>query len=249
MDKTKSTQTFFLLVAIYTLIAGVSVFLPQDSSGLTVSSSELPASVPVIVLVSVLAALVIYGGLGYLGLVLSRKLELPEMCDAAISNRQRFLIPALVGFGIAVVIIIGDQAFAPINGIGHFPHPPFPTSIAASIAAGIGEEIVFRLFFTSFWTWLVSCIILRGRWQTQVYWIVSILAAVAFGMGHLPSIMFLYGWTTMSQVPPMLLAEMILLNGILSLFAAHYFKKYGFLAPVGIHFWADIFWHAIWGLV
>jgi hypothetical protein len=46
----------------------------------------------------------------------------------------------------------------------------------------------------------------------------------------------------------MLLVEMILLNGILSLIAAYYFKKSGFLAPVGIHFWADIVWHVIWGL-
>ena len=28
-----------------------------------------------------------------------------------------------------------------------------------------------------------------------------------------------------------------------------YFRKYGFLAPVGIHFWADIVWHVLWGLV
>jgi hypothetical protein len=249
MEKTNSTRTFFVLVAIYALIAGISVFLPQDASGMTVSNQKLPMPVPVIVLVSVLAALIIYGGLGFLGLFLSRKLELPEMWDATISNRQRFLIPALVGFGVAIVIIIGDQIFAPFNGIGHFPHPPFPTSITASIAAGIGEEIMFRLFFTSLWTWLISRIILCGRWQTQVYWVVSIIAAIAFGMGHLPSIMFLYGWTTMEQVPLLLLVEMILLNGIMSLFAAHYFKKYGFLAPVGIHIWADIAWHVIWGLV
>jgi hypothetical protein len=249
MEKTNSTRTFFLLIAVYALIAGISVFLPQDASGLTISNTKLPASVPVIVLVSVLAALVIYGGLGYLGLILSRKLELPEMWDATISNRQRFLVPALVGFGCAIVIIIGDQIFAPINGIGHFPHPPFPTSITASIAAGIGEEIMFRLFFTSFWTWLIARIILRGRWQTQVYWVISVIAAIAFGMGHLPSIMFLYNWTSISQVPSTLLAEMILLNGVLSIFAAYYFKKYGFLAPVGIHFWADILWHVIWGLI
>jgi hypothetical protein len=182
MNKTKSTRTFFLLVGIYALVAAISVFLPQNSGGMTMDATQMPAPLPVIALVSGFAALIIYGGLGFLGLILSRKLELPEMWDAAISNRQRFLIPALVGFGVAIVIIIGDQIFAPINGIGHFPHPPFPTSITASIAAGIGEEIMFRLFFTSLWTWLISRIILRGRWQTLVYWIVSVVVAVAFGM-------------------------------------------------------------------
>jgi hypothetical protein len=50
-----------------------------------------------------------------------------------------------------------------------------------------------------------------------------------------------------SEIPSALLAEIILLNGALSLFAAHYFRKFGFLAPVGIHFWADVIWHVIWG--
>jgi hypothetical protein len=44
------------------------------------------------------------------------------------------------------------------------------------------------------------------------------------------------------------LAEIILMNGILSIFAAYYFKKFGLFAPMGIHFWADIVWHTIWGI-
>jgi hypothetical protein len=27
------------------------------------------------------------------------------------------------------------------------------------------------------------------------------------------------------------------------------FKKYGFLAPVGLHFWTDIVWHVLWGII
>ena len=41
----------------------------------------------------------------------------------------------------------------------------------------------------------------------------------------------------------------VLLNSIVSLFAAYYLRKSGFLAPVGIHFWTDIVWHVVWGLV
>ena len=108
---------------------------------------------------------------------------------------------------------------------------------------------MFRLFFISFWTWLVSRIILRGRWQAHVYWVVSVFSAIAFGMAHLPSLMFLQGWTSMTQVPPVLLTEIMLLNGVLSLIAAYCFKKFGFLAPVGIHLWADVVWHVIWGLL
>ena len=51
----------------------------------------------------------------------------------------------------------------------------------------------------------------------------------------------------MSQVPAVLIGELVLLNGIISIAAAYYFKKYGFLAPIGIHFWADVVWHVVWG--
>ena len=43
--------------------------------------------------------------------------------------------------------------------------------------------------------------------------------------------------------------EIVLLNGLLGMVAAWAFKKYGFLAPVGLHFWADIVWHVLWGVL
>jgi hypothetical protein len=213
------------------------------------SVAAAPPDVPSYILALAASSIVfvLYGGLGLLGLTLARKLGLPEIWDAAVTTRQRFLIPALVGAAIGVVIIVGDMIFSPVNGLGHFPHPPFPTSVVAALSAAIGEETMFRLFFISFWTWLVSKVILRGRWRVPVYWVVSVFSAIAFGMGHLPSLMFLQPWTSMSEVPPVLLLEVLLLNGILSIAAAYGFKKYGFLAPVGVHLWADIVWHILWG--
>jgi hypothetical protein len=49
------------------------------------------------------------------------------------------------------------------------------------------------------------------------------------------------------MVPASLLIGLLLMNGSLSLFAAHGLKKYGFLAAAGIHFWADIIWHVLYG--
>jgi hypothetical protein len=61
--------------------------------------------------------------------------------------------------------------------------------------------------------------------------------------------MIILGVTSPLQFSPVLLLEIFLLNGLLSFFAAFYFKKSGFLAPVGIHFWTDIVWHTLWGLI
>ncbi len=246
--KTRSTRTFILLTVVYALLAGVSVFL-QAGIAATPGTPPLPAPLPVLALANALIVLIVYGGLGLLGLFFSRKLGLPEIWEPSVTNRQRFLVPALIGVALGAVIIIGDLIFSPINGIGRFPHPGFPLSLIAAITAAIGEETLFRLFFISFWTWLVSRLILRGRWQTPIYWVVAVFAAFAFAMSHLPSVMYLQGWSSMSQVPQMLLLEIVLLNGIMGMAAAWAFKRYGFLAPVGVHFWADLVWHVIWGLL
>ncbi len=248
MDKRRSLIIFIGLIVLYGILTAINVFLPQGDYVATLPQAEMPAPLPVVALVAGVGVLIIYGALGLVGLFLWRKLGLPEVWDARVTNRQRFLIPAIAGAVVGLFIIAGDLVFRSINGLGPFPHPPFPTSIVASLAAGIGEEAVFRLFFISLWTWLVSSVILRGRAQPVVYWIVSVFSAIAFAMSHLPSVMFLKGWTDISQVPPMLMLELVLLNGAISLVGAYYFRKYGFLATAGVHFCADIVWHVIWGV-
>jgi CAAX prenyl protease-like protein len=249
MNKIISIRIFGLLMLTYGILTGISVFLPQGTAAASIPSAPMPAPLFVMALVAAGVVLVAYGSLGLLGLLCARKLALPEIWDAAISNRQRFMVPALAGLAVGVILILGDMVFSPINGLGHFPHPPFPTSIVAALAAGIGEEVLFRLFFISFWTWLISRVILRGRAQDLTYAVVSVFSAAAFGLSHLPSLMYLQQWTSIAQVPPILLLELLALNGLMALVAAFFFRKYGFLAPVGVHFWADVVWHVIWGVV
>jgi hypothetical protein len=245
-SKKRSNITFFILVAILAICAGLNSFLPQGNIATQMPQTQVPKWL--ISLVSAGGTLVIYGILGFIGLTLWRKIGFPDIWDERVSNKQRFLIPAIVGALIGVVLIILDLVYSPINGVGQIIHPPFPTSIVASLSAGIGEEILFRLFFISFWTWLIGKVILRGKGLTIVYWVVAIFSAFAHGASHTPTAMFLFGVNSPALLPPVLLAEIILMNGILSILAAYYFKKFGLFAPIGVHFWADIVWHTIWGV-
>jgi Type II CAAX prenyl endopeptidase Rce1-like len=245
-NKKQSTITFFILLAMLALSAGLNSFLPQGNIASQIPKSPIPKWL--IASVATGGTFVIYGILGFIGLILWRKIGFPDIWDDRVTNKQRFLTPAIVGALIGVVLIILDLVFSPINGVGQIIHPPFPTSIVASLSAGIGEEMLFRLFFISFWTWLIGKVILRGRGLSIVYWVVAIFSAIAHGASHLPTAMILFGVNTPALLPPVLLAEIILMNGILSIFAAYYFKKFGLFAPIGIHFWADIVWHTIWGL-
>jgi hypothetical protein len=226
--------------------AALNSFLPQGNLGTLMPVSPIPKWQLALGGAGITA--VLYGLLGFLGLILWRRLGFPEIWDETVTNRQRFLVPAIVGAALGVVLIVADVIFSPFNGIGRLIHPPFPTSLVASIAAGIGEEMIFRLFFISFWTWLVGKVILRGRGLAIVFWIVSTFSALAFAAGHLPSLMIVYGVSNPGQFSPVLLLQVFLLNGLISIFAAYYFRKYGYLASVGVHFWTDIVWHMIWGL-
>ena len=80
------------------------------------------------------------------------------------------------------------------------------------------------------------------------FWTVTLISALAFALGHLPSFMALYSYTSPAEISPVLILEVILLNGTITFITAYFMKKYGFLTAVGIHFWADIVWHTIWGL-
>jgi len=242
-----STRTFILLAVLMGLLSAANILLPQGAGIPAASTQPLPASLPVMMLAVFAIVLVAYGGLGFLGLKLSQKLGIPNLLCAEVSDRQRFGLPALAGAGIGIFLILMDFVFTHFFSVGRLPHPPFPTSLLASLSAGIGEEIIFRLFFISFWTWLISYVLLRRRGLVPVYWVVSTLSALVFSASHFPSLMALQGATSIRQFPVAVIVEVFLLNGALSLVAAYFFKKSGYLAAAGVHFWADVVWHVVWG--
>ncbi|NIO70568.1 MAG: CPBP family intramembrane metalloprotease [Anaerolineae bacterium] len=250
MEKLSTSVKIYIgLIITLAILAAINVFLPQGSLLPNLEGQELPAPRPVLALVNAGIMLILHGSLGFLGLKLSQKLGFANIWDPMVSSRQRFLIPALVGTGLGVFLIVADAILSRFHALGPLPHPPFPTSLVASATAGIGEELIFRLFFIPFWMWLISYVILKKKWQNQIFWIVAILSALAFAFGHIPSVMALFGWKTIDEIPPALMSEIILLNGVVSIFAAYYFRKFGFLAPVGIHFWTDVVWHVVWGMI
>lgn len=242
----KSTKTYWLLVAILAFFTGISIlYLPSQ----LMTAQEMPAPAPVIALANVAIVLFVYGGLGYAGLRLSRVIGFADIWDEKVSNRQRFFIPAVAGVVIGLFFIATDLVITQFYTVDALIHPEFPLSIVASITAAIGEEIIFRLFFIPFWLWLISWKLLQQRYFEPLFWILAVLSALLFAAGHIPSAMALLGLDSAGQIPPIILGEILLLNSVLSIPAAYYLRRYGFLAAVGIHFWTDIVWHVLYGLV
>jgi hypothetical protein len=240
----KSIQIYIGLVLVLAISNALQVMLSSQS---VLPSQSLPAPLPVVALVTAALTIVLHGGLGFAGLKLAEKLGFSSIWNPAISNRQRFLAPGFIGVSLGILIITIDIAFSLFNGVGRIQHPPFPTSIFASLSAGIDEEMLFRLFFISFWAWLISSVILRGNGRKLVFWIITTISALVFAISHLPGVMVLYNYSSFNLIPPVFIFEIIIVNGVISFFAAIYMRKYGFLAAVGIHFWTDIVWHVLWG--
>lgn len=229
-------------------VTAAAMALQPEGLALQGMPEEMPAPPAVMAGAIFALMLVVYGGLGLVGLRLSERLGFAGILDPAVTPAQRYGVPAAAGLALSVAFIALDVAFAPLHGLGRIPHPPFPMSLGASLTAGIGEEILFRLFFVSFWVWLVSHVLLRGRARGAVFAAVAAVSAVLFTVAHAPAVMFLFGLERVGDIPLALGLQLLLLNGSLSVVAAHLLRTRGFLAAAGVHFWADVGWHVAWGL-
>ena len=244
---TVSTKIFFALVILYALLSALSVFLPQGFS-IPMAGQTFPAPLPIMAVAIFFIVLVVYGGLGFIGLKLSSRINFPELWDNKISIKHKIVVPVFIGVIIGIIFIVVDIIYTKVFSIEQL-HPDFPFSIIASLSAGIGEEVLFRLFFISFWVWLISNIILKQKYQNIVFWIVVIFSVVSFSFSHIPSAMVLGGYGSFNEIPIGLIMELLLLNGLLTVFCAYNLRKYGIISAIVIHFCTDIVWHVIWGAI
>ncbi len=240
-----SSKIYWALIILLAILSALTIFLPQGN--FLPMPQDLPASKPLLALVNAGIVLIVYGVLGFIGLQLARRLDFADIWDKQVSNAQRFIIPTFIGMSTGAFFIVVDAILQDFHSLRSIPHPPFPTSIVASLSAGIGEEVIFRLFFIPFWFWLVARVILKGKQQEAIFWSVTTVSALLFAIGHLPSTILILGLESAQDVPVAIWLEIFVLNGVLSFLTAYFLRKNGFLAAVGIHFWTDVVWHVLWG--
>jgi hypothetical protein len=247
----KQLIVFAVLLLVYALSIFITYtfFMDQIAASAGVPMPEMPVPDAVIGLANAGIFLVIYGLLGLAGYWFARKLGLPGIFSEDGNWRRWVLIPLFLGLASGVLLIIGDMLFAPINGFGHFVHPPFPMSIFASLSAGIGEEIMFRGFVFGLWAFILNWLFKRFNGRTAALWTANGIAALAFAAGHLGTVLVLTGASSLSDLSPVLLLEVFLLNGVIGLVAGERYMKDGLVAAVGVHFWTDMVFHVLYGLL
>lgn len=247
----KQLTVFLVMLGVYAACAFISYTFFLDDlvavAGMTVPEMDLP---PVVYgLANAGIVLVVYGLLGFGGYWFARKLGLPGIFSEDGNWRRWFFVPLGIGMASGIILILGDSLFAPYNGFGRFLHPGFPASIFVSLSAGIGEEIAFRGFVFGLWALILNWLFKRFKGRTLALWIANIIAALAFGASHLPIVLFLTGASSVSELGPIALLEVLLLNGLIGLLAGERYMKDGLVAASGVHFWTDVVFHVVWGLM
>ncbi len=245
----KQLTVFFILLAVFALSAFLTYtfFSDQLAAAAGLPMPDMGVSNVVLGLVNAGIILVLYGMLGLAGYWFARKLDLPGIFSEDGNWRRWFFMPLFLGLVCGVTLVIGDLLFAPINGLGRFPHPAFPVSILASLGAGIGEEILTRGFVFGLWGLILNWLLKRFNGRTVALWIANVIAALAFGASHLGTIFILTRAASMADLNPVLLVETFLLNGIVGLIAGWRYMKDGLVAASGVHFWTDVVFHVVWG--
>jgi len=192
--------------------------------------------------------LVVYGLLGIAGLWFARRLRLPGVFREHAGWRNLVVIPLVLGVAVGVVLVLLDRLLASVGDWSGFAHPPFPMSLIASATAGIGEEIVFRMFVMGLWAFLFNLVLRRWKAGKVALWAGNVIAALAFAASHIPAAMFLLNVASPDQIPPLVLVELLVLNGIVALVAGERYVRDGLVSASGVHFWADVVWHVVWPL-
>ena len=247
----KQLIVFLVMLAInaFCAFATYAFFSDQVAAAAGIPMPAMGVPNAVVGLASAGIVLVLYGLLGLAGIWFARKLGLPGVFSEDGNLVRWFFIPLLLGLACGVIIVLGDVLFAPINGFGRLVHPPFPISILASLSAGVGEEIMFRGFVFGLWGFILNWVLKRFNARTVALWVANVIAALAFGAGHLGTLFFLTGASSIAELNPVLLVEVFLLNGIIGLLAGERYMKDGLVAAAGVHFWTDVVFHILYGLV
>jgi hypothetical protein len=176
--------------------------------------------------------------IGWVGVYLAPGTGFTGMWQKSVSQRKRFLEPALVGVGIGTLSVILDM----IQPLASEELVAIPASLVAYPLAGIIEEIVFRLFLTTTLVWIFSNMLLRGNWQELVFWVVNVFLAVFYTLSQLAQYENLFASANLWIV-----AHFFVMIALYFLLAAYYYRRYGFLAAISMSIGNFLVWHILWG--
>ncbi len=253
------------LLGILVIAVLISVILITPYS-LTLQSSalktaKLPMPLAILLPLQWLQTTILYGILAAIGLFIANRIGLGlPFLESWLAGKpdwervRKFALPAIIAGVLAAILItlldvfvFGPQLSADLKRLGITVPvsslvPPAWQGFLASFYGGTTEEILLRLFMLSLFAWIGKFInhTPDGRPGEIALWVANILAALLFGLGHLPA-------TAAAGLPmdALVITRAIVLNGLAGLVFGWFYWKHGLEAAMVSHFSGDIVLHVI----
>jgi len=106
---------------------------------------------------------------------------------------------------------------------------------------GILEEVLLRLFVMSLLVWIFTRVWGKRSPIPSIYYVCAIvLAAILFGLAHLPITSSLFG-----GLSPLLVIRALLGNGLLGIWFGYLYWKKGLEYAIAAHMCGDFFLHLV----
>ena len=182
--------------------------------------------------------------LGAVGIWLGKKTGLWK--DETNLAKQPLLVTAVIAIVGGLALILPDLLFfGKYNEVIMNSYAAKPTVVyivGAILYGGVIEEVMLRLF----WMTLVAFVLWKlfakkeEKPTTAILIVANVVAALLFGIGHLPATLMLLGNS------PMIIARCILMNGAFGLLFGYLYRKHGLrysmLAHAGCHIVSKLIW-------
>lgn len=246
------------IILLIACIFGTIAVLPYSITLQGGLLQNLPVPLYVLLAAQLIQSIVLFGVAIFIGLNLSKKvgLGLPILEEwiegKEVKSYLKSILGISIGLGIlASILIIGLDYLFSSTGIkinvaqASEITPPAWQGFLASFYGGINEEILLRLFIMTFIAWIFFKIkkTEEGKPTNAGMWLAIIIAAVIFGIGHLPTLL------AITTPTPLLIIRVIILNTVGGIIFGWLYWKKGLESAMISHFSADIVLHVILPLI
>jgi hypothetical protein len=226
-------------------------------------TAKLPLPLPLLVPIQWVGTAVLYGIIAAIGLTVAGRIGLGlPFLESWLAGKpdwahlRKFVWPAVIGgvlAGIAILVlekgVFAPRLLAEFRQMGlKEPHLAVPAwaGFLASFYGGVTEEILLRLFVLSLLAWIGRFVnrTPEGGPGLGALWVANVLAAILFGLGHLPATHAVTGL----PLDALVITRAIVLNGLGGLVFGWLYWTFGLEAAMVSHFSADMVLHVIWPL-
>lgn len=220
-EKTQSLVVFLLLVSL----SGITVLWGHEQAQ-TMDNIRVWDWINVIVLL-----------IGLPFILLQQQAGFPELLDQRISNKNRFLLPALTGitFGLLDVLVVKIILHPePYESLPPFLQP-FPYSISLYSSGALEVEIFYRLIPLTL-LMLAGHYIAKGKYTTLFFWLAAVLTSLREPLEQFPDGALWF------------VCYSLLTGFLMNFLQAVYFRKAGFLASLFVRLGHYLVWHILLGI-